>query len=220
MRLYSFVLISSCAAALFVAAVGCVPSETPQEAPSGIAPPPPAPAQPAPPPPAPVEAPPAPPQAPEPAPAAAVAPENATPAPNTGANAPAQSGGEVQQLSVQSLEPLPGGQDASIQVAKVEGKLEYTVSGTFDLTGTITKAKPEDPYWHFLGNLTFPNSGYSLQDVYTNAPPGTEGNVIIFVPVTLPALNAQVTNEPVTHSIDFKLAAGNNASFVVLFTNP
>ena len=201
---------------------GCVPSESPQEKqapPTALPMPAPQPAaQPAPQPaaqpaPAPV---PAPEQTPEAAPVSE--PDSQAPAPETAT--PESAAGDAQTLSMQTAESVPGAVNASIQVAKVEGKLEYLVTGAFDLAGTISKATPESPEWVFAGNVTFPTSGYSIHQLYSTGQPETNGTILVFVPVSLPAVGAAVNQEPETHSFELKIPGGNEAAFVATFTNP
>ncbi|MBP8129934.1 MAG: hypothetical protein KA184_10190 [Candidatus Hydrogenedentes bacterium] len=206
MRCRIYVLALAMLALLF-ATVGCVPAEAPRTAP------------------------PAAPPVPEPA---AAQPEQATvaPAPEPQAEdtaivpAPAQSPpppGEAQQnqqsLAFLSPEQMARADVATVTLSRIDDELLYSVSGSYGLTGTIAKASPEDVEWVFKGQLTFPSGGYKLGPLHSNAVLGSQANVLLFIPVTLPAADAATTQALETVSFEYRFPAENNTQILVQFSS-
>lgn len=191
--------------ALIVA--GCVPSEAPSSPMSAEPPAPPAAAM-------------QPEQAvvtPEPAPQAddpAIVPPPAQSPPPTGETRQDQI-----SLAFPSPEQLANADVATIALSRIDDELLYSVSGSYGLTGSIAKASPEDTEWVFKGQLTFPTGGYKLGQIQSNTVAGSQSNVLIYIPVTLPAGGAATTQALVTESFEYRFPAANDAQILVQFSS-
>jgi len=151
----------------------------------------------------------------------AVAPSNPpSPAAAQASAAAAQAQPGHGSLAFPTAEQLATAELASVTVARIDDELLYTVSGSFELSGTITKSSPEDVEWVFKGQCTFPTGGYTLGTPYSNADVDAPSSLIIYIPVTLPPRNAVLTQALETQSFEHRFSAPNDVDIAVQFSSP
>ena len=222
-------------ALLLLAAVACVPSQTPETAPAQ--------AEPA----APPEEAVAPEAAPEAAPASApeAAPEavpmepeepveepaaEVTPAtPDTSANDPYMPtiAGPTSNMGENGLllPTTPEAQQAAYKVevtslSPEEGGPGADVEGAFHLHATLRPKGEGSNQWEFKGELTFPSGGYTLGEIsHDQMGPGQNGNpaYIIFIPVALPPVDAVTTQALDKRALEYTFEGPEDISFVVSY---
>jgi len=94
-------------------------------------------------------------------------------------------------------------------------RLGYTVSGPFNLDGTIIKDSETDTTWMLDATLTFPTGGYAVGEPRVMSTRSMPEQVNITIPVTSPPAGAMVTQALVTVPIQTEITGMNGAQFRV-----
>lgn len=105
---------------------------------------------------------------------------------------------------------------ATAVVEPIPGELGYTVTGSYDLEGTITKDSPSDPDWTFDGSFVFTTGGYSVAEPEVVVMESFPEQVRITLPVTPPPPGAIVTQALEEVFVAASIYASNEAQFEVI----
>lgn len=194
---------------VLLAFAGCVPGQPPE----------PKPAEPAPPAAVPTESAAAPRETvtPRPAPETPDAPASMEP----DLTAPGEEETHYASIHVPSIElAQTEGVGAAVRPLPEARGPGYEVKGSYDLEGTIVPALDAEGQWVFKGQITFPTGGYQLGEPWTQQQMGPEGvdQIIIMLPMSLPAKDAMLTQALDRRAIDYRFAGSPKAQFVVMFT--
>jgi len=101
------------------------------------------------------------------------------------------------------------------KLKQATGVPAYTVTGPYELTGTITLVTNTPPLWRADLAFTFPTGGYTVGEPEIIVEKSLPERVTMVLPVTPPAADAMVTQALTTVAVETTVSVSSEASFEV-----